>query len=86
MKVVHCKKEKYNVYIGRPTVFGNPFAIGKNGTREDVIRKYEEYARKNPSLLNFISLLTKDCVLACWCSPNACHGDVIIKLWKEMHE
>jgi hypothetical protein len=81
MKVVHCKKVPYNIYIGRPTVYGNPFVIGKDGNREEVIRKFEEYARNN-----FISLLHKDAILGCWCAPEMCHGDVIIKLWKEINE
>ncbi|MGA9172340.1 MAG: DUF4326 domain-containing protein [Nitrososphaeraceae archaeon] len=41
-KVVHCKKEKYDIYIGRPSRWGNPFVIGKDGTRE-VITKYNEW-------------------------------------------
>lgn len=34
MKVVHCKKEKYDVYIGRGSKWGNPFILGKHGTRD----------------------------------------------------
>ena len=50
MKVVHCKKEKYDVYIGRPTIWGNPFshkegtkAKYKVDTREEAIEKFKEY-------------------------------------------
>ena len=86
MKIVHCKKSKYDIYIGRPTVYGNPFIIGKDGNREEVIRKFEEHARNNQSLLHFISLLHKDAILGCWCAPEKCHGDIIIKLWKEFYE
>src|SRR5262245_58764119 len=28
------------VYIGRPSLLGNPFRIGEHGTREEVIAKY----------------------------------------------
>lgn len=42
-RVVHCKKEPYDVYIGRPSKWGNPFVIGKDGTREEVIAKYAEW-------------------------------------------
>ena len=86
MKIVHCKKEKHTLYIGRPTVWGNPFVIGKDGNREEVIQKYETYARNNKALMHNISLLHEDLILGCWCAPLACHGDIIIKLWKEMHE
>jgi hypothetical protein len=82
MKVVHCKKEPYDVYIGRPSKWGNPFVIGEDGTREEVIKKYEEWIRGRPDLLNDISEL-KDKVLGCWCSPQSCHGDVLVKILKE---
>lgn len=77
-QVVHCKRAKYDVYIGRPSKWGNPFAIGVDGTRDDVIRKYEEYLVNSPDLLNQIKEL-EDKVLGCWCAPNKCHGDVLIK-------
>lgn len=41
-KVVHCKREPYDVYIGRPSKWGNPFVIEKDGTRKEVIEKYKE--------------------------------------------
>ena len=70
------------VYIGRPGKWGNPFIIGKDGDRATVILKFEEYLRNSPKLLDELSELRgKD--LACWCAPNACHGDVLIKLVDE---
>ena len=83
MKVVHCKKEKYDVYIGRGSKWGNPYHIGQHGTREEVIKKYENYLLGNTDLMNSLNEL-KGKVLACWCSPQACHGDILIKLIKEM--
>ncbi len=41
MTVVHCKRKTYDVYIGRPGKWGNPFEIGKDGNRAEVIEKYE---------------------------------------------
>ena len=35
--------KKYDVYIGRPSIFGNPFIIGKDGNCDEVIKKYEKY-------------------------------------------
>ena len=78
-KVVHCKKEDYDVYIGRPSKWGNPFSIGKDGTRKEVIKKYEKYILENKELLNDLHEL-EDKVLACWCKPKACHGDVLVRL------
>lgn len=42
-KVVHCKREDFDVYIGRPGPYGNPFTIGRDGNRKEVIDKYEEW-------------------------------------------
>ena len=78
-KVVHCKKEHYDVYIGRPSDWGNPFSIGKDGDRNEVIRKYREWIMEQPNLLKKLPEL-KDKILACWCAPQACHGDVLLEL------
>jgi len=81
-KVVHCKREEYDIYIGRPSIWGNPFAIGVDGSREDVVDKYEKYILSNEKLLARIGEL-KGKVLACWCKPQACHGDVLARLAEE---
>lgn len=92
MKVVHFKKDSYTTYIGRPTVFGNPHPLGykcglcnEEHSRQEAVDLYEEYARGNSTLMQAIKELGPDEVLGCWCAPRACHGDVIVKLWKEMH-
>lgn len=93
MKVVHCKKERFDVYIGRPSKWqdpatcpwGNPFEIGKDGTREQVIAKYETWIKTQPQLMTRLSEL-RGKVLGCWCKPNACHGDVLIKLIGEIEK
>jgi hypothetical protein len=51
MKVVHCKKEPYDIYIGRPSKWGNPFLIGKDGSRDEVIEKYRKYILNKPELM-----------------------------------
>ena len=81
MTSVHNKyKESYSVYIGRPTIFGNPFEIGKNGSRQEVIDKYRIYFLKrideDPEFkIQVLNLKGKR--LGCFCKPLACHGDVI---------
>ena len=79
MANTHCKRSKYDVYIGRPSCWGNPFEIGRDGDREEVIRKYEEWIMKQPHLLARLGEL-KGKVLGCWCHPRACHGDVLARL------
>jgi hypothetical protein len=67
------------VYIGRPSKWGNPFVIGRDGTRDEVIAKYQAYVLGKPALLAALpELRGKD--LVCWCAPCACHGDVLLAL------
>jgi len=78
-KVVHCKKDNYDVYIGRPSKWGNPFVIGRDGTREEVIEKFRDYILSSPHLMADIHEL-RGAVLGCWCAPLQCHGDVLLEL------
>lgn len=89
-----------NVYIGRrgivfingqrypaqDSIWANPFKIDFLDSRDDVIRKYEEYLRielQDGNLkAEFIKLKNKR--LGCWCSPEKCHGDIIIKILSEL--
>lgn len=68
------------VYIGRPGKWGNPFAIGPDGSREQVIAKYREWLLANPDLVRHVQqeLAGKD--LLCFCSPLPCHGDVLLEV------
>ena len=86
------------VYIGRKhnTIehYGNPFPINSKQTRNDVIRMYEDWLRgtmhkdiepeRRQWILDNLDFL-KDKVLSCFCKPNPCHGDVLIKLLKEKY-
>lgn len=77
--VNHCQ-ESYDVYIGRPSKWGNPFVLGKDGMlRDDVIKKYEDWILQQPDLLNALHELEGK-VLGCWCRPSRCHGDVLVRL------
>lgn len=67
------------LYIGRPSKWGNPFVIGRDGSRADVIAKYRAWIVARPALMNALDELRgRD--LICWCAPLACHGDVLIEL------
>lgn len=78
-KVVHCKKEPYDVLIARPSKWGNPFVIGQDGSRSEVIKKYKDWILKQPDLLKDLHEL-RDKRLGCWCKPQACHGDILVDL------
>lgn len=80
--VVNKYKEEFDIYIGRGSKWGNPFLIGKDGDREEVIEKYESWIRNQPELLNSLHEIENK-RLGCFCRPKHCHGDVLIKLLEE---
>jgi len=81
-KVVNKYHSAYDVYIGRGSKWGNPFRIGPDGNREEVIAKYETYIRNKPELLAQITELIGK-TLGCFCAPLPCHGDVLARLAEE---
>lgn len=67
------------ILVARPSKWGNPFKLGKDGTREEVIAKYRQWLLNNPKLLSQLDELRgKD--LVCYCSPLSCHADVLLEL------
>jgi Domain of unknown function (DUF4326) len=78
-RVVHCERERYHHYIGRPGPLGNPFVIDIHGTREQVLAKHEAYVDEHPELLPLI-LALRGLVLGCWCDPEPCHGHLYIRM------
>lgn len=90
MKVVHCKKEPYDVYIGRPSKWGNPFTHIQDGrtlakyvvsSREEAVKSYQDWITtgEGSHLLKDLHEL-KDKTLGCWCHPKLCHGDILKNL------
>lgn len=80
--IVNIKNSRYDVYIGRPSLFGNPFKIGTWCTREQAIKKYKEYfyrrINQDPHFKQEVHKL-KGKTLGCYCRPQPCHGDVIVE-------
>jgi len=77
--VVNCRREHSEVYIGRGGQWGNPFRIGPDGTRTEVIEKYREWIQGQSVLLAQLPML-KGKRLGCYCAPLACHGDVLVEM------
>lgn len=79
-------RDGYDVDITRRGKWGNPFFIGHDGTRKEVIEKYEVYIRANEELMSCLHEL-KGKRLGCLCKrPDrevACHGDILVKLVNE---
>ncbi len=69
----------YDIYIGRPSKWGNPFSIGIHGSREQVIDKYRNWIIGQKHLMNSLEEL-RGKRLGCFCWPKKCHGDVLIEL------
>ena len=96
MRVVHCKKEPYDVYIGRPSVWGNHYshldgtmAELRVASRDEAIVAYENWLRKmidedREFVIEQYLRPIAGKTLGCWCAPKACHGDVLIKVCKEL--
>jgi hypothetical protein len=87
-RVVNKYIESFDVYIGRGSIWGNPFVMGRDGDRDEVIEKYELWllghisAPGNPEkpTLTKAKQELKGRVLGCFCKPKNCHGDVLVKI------
>lgn len=80
-EVVSIRGDVFDVYIGRPSRWGNPFLMGADGTREEVIAKYEVWIQE-PEQAALRARLPdlKGKRLGCYCAPAPCHGDVLVRL------
>jgi hypothetical protein len=78
-RVVNRHFDKYDVYIGRGSKWGNPFIIGIDGDREEVIELYRQYILGSPKLLASLPEL-QGRRLGCSCKPAFCHGDILAAL------
>jgi len=87
--VVHCRKAPFDVSLGRAngdlpdSKWANPWVIGKDGTRDEVIAKYEAWIKTQPNLMATLPEL-RDKTLGCWCYPQRCHGNVLARLVEEL--
>ena len=69
------------IYVGRPTKWGNPFAIGIDGTREEVIEKFRNNLTEKQKIAIKRELCGKH--LVCWCVPLPCHANVLLEIANE---
>lgn len=89
-RVVNLRAAPYDVYIGRGSIWGNPYSHLPNSKatylvqdRLEAIVCYECWIRDNEELLSQLKTL-RGKVLGCYCKPQACHGDVLVKLYEEL--
>jgi hypothetical protein len=87
-RVINLSREPIGdaVYIGRAaprrglieSPFHNPFVVGVDGTRGEVLARYRQHLRDHPELIERIREELADApALACWCDPKPCHGHII---------
>ena len=87
IKVENKRKYKgLGVYVGRPSSLGNPFKLESESERAVVIARYRKWLNEQPVTSRAKKELTRligeykktgRLTLICWCSPKACHADVI---------
>ena len=98
-KVVHFRKEPYDIMIDRTTQWGCPFSHIRDrktkakflvNSRKEAIVAYKEWITNGEGkhLLNDLHEL-KDKTLGCWCKDvdgkgKSCHGDVLVELVNDM--
>lgn len=89
-KVVHVGRELYDLYVGRGSEWGNPYKIGRDGDRREVLARYKDYLLRGEGrhLLEQISEL-EGMTLGCYCAPRGgitaddetqCHGQLLLQL------
>lgn len=76
----------YTVDIGRPNPLGNPYIIGRDGTREEVIAKHKVLFLNSERLMKIARETCRGEVLGCYCKPKACHGDTIAEYLNGLEE
>jgi hypothetical protein len=83
--VVHCKREPFDVYIGRGrgSTWGNPFTWKQDTLaqfvvpQDEVLPRYQAWVLSQPALVARIKRELRGKRLGCWCAPKQCHGDIL---------
>ena len=89
--MIKGKRPYFDIYIGRElhypktnfsrSKWANLPNVKKVGIKKS-LELYEKHIRKTPELWDTLDELEGK-VLGCWCKPNPCRGDVLIKLMNE---
>jgi hypothetical protein len=71
------------LFVTRKTIFGNPFVIGRDGTRDEVCDKFEEWFPKQEELVAQAKKYLKGRDLVCCCAPLRCHATTLMRIANE---
>ncbi len=94
--IVNRLVEAFDIYCGRPSVFGNMWVFGPDGTRDEVCDRYDTWlrtgrdfghpaateARRQEVLRRLPELAGKR--IACYCAPRRCHLQTLAALLAEL--
>lgn len=79
--------QSYDVYVGRPSKYGNPFSHKKGtlakykvDTREEAIDRFREWFLSNAELVESAKRELKGKTLGCWCYPAKCHAEILAEV------
>lgn len=93
--IVHCKKDSYDVYVGRPSIHGNPYTVRKQGRGEAVLMYENDVKSWTPEERMRRSKLLDGKIIACWCAPKGgipidgplvCHAQVLARMVRGDYE
>lgn len=84
------------VYVGRTcrgwkgSPLGNPFKQGRDGTLDEVLRKYREHieaklAANDPDVVAALRAISAESLLGCWCAPAPCHAEIVAEIWRRLN-
>ena len=87
-KLVVHKNNPHDVYIGRPSIWGNPFshlqsqslAKFKVASRDEAVSSYRNWILNQRKLIVKAQEELRGKILGCWCAPLSCHGDVLAEI------
>jgi len=92
-RVVNIRTSEFDVFIGRPSRWGNPFWIGPYRSRDAAIKDHMDWldgklkstaGREPPTKAEIKKHLTGK-RLGCYCKPQACHGDNYVAICRGKH-
>jgi hypothetical protein len=85
--VVHCQKGKYDVYVGRPSKWGNPFSHKTDSvaqyrvrTKKEAVDKFEQWFVTQFELVQQCREELRGKILGCWCEESPCHAEILAKI------
>lgn len=86
--VVDRRRDHFDVYIGRPSKWGNPYVVGRDGARDECVQHFQEWLQRRPELIAAAKRELRGKVLGCYCAPQGgvgaddplvCHGQILAR-------